>query len=177
MARPEVKGDLFRNTLDYVTKRWGKVGLEKLTMRQEAFLPQGMYPFTDFCDMLSKIEKDLANGRAESIWRLGKEMIVNDVRWQAFFRSKDPNDIFTSTKRQDSQYLVGTFKTERKDIGHITIEVEMWKTTEESCRLWNEFYKGRLQGVLDLTNHKGEVEYTPTPGKEGTSGTFHVKWK
>ena len=82
MPKPEVKGDLFRNTLSYVAKRWGKAGLDTLSAKEDDFLPQAMYPFGEFCEMLAKIESEqVLRAVGKSSIRTVTQQIIKSATW------------------------------------------------------------------------------------------------
>jgi len=107
MPKAKVKGDLFICTMEYIKKKWGRKGLEAVDARPEDYPMEKWYPFEDYCDLLGRIGRELGQDNGKLVAHMGEEMMSHDVRWRTIFKGKKPEDIFTSTKRQDAQYAVG----------------------------------------------------------------------
>lgn len=169
MSESSAKGDLFQNVLALIVKRWGKQGLGKIGASPEQYKPEQWYPFSDFYDLLKDIDDKLGKGDGTVLYRLGYDMVKSDFRWRTIFTDRNPVYVFLSTKRQDTQYRGGKFTAE--SVGERQIRIEM---SEWGCgQIWYEYYRGRLQAVLELTGHVGMVEMNA----DGDNYIFYVTWQ
>lgn len=166
-----MKGEVFAGVLKLVASKWGTAGLETVGAGLDDYAPEAWYPYGDFCDLLSRIRNDLAGGNPMIIYQLGFSMVKADRRWQELFGPLNPAEVFTTTKRQDSQYRVGAYTASVVGPKHIQVTLVC-----EDCRqVWCEFYRGRLQGVLELTGRTGVVHLRLPDGNAGTR-VFDVRW-
>lgn len=56
---------------------------------------------------------------------------------------------------------------------HIQLTMNDWSDDP----IWYDFYKGRLQSVLDLTGHKGTVGLSVIDGIESKKYTYDINWE
>ena len=106
------------------------------------------------------------------IYQMGYETVFDDVRWQTVFKGLSPAKVFFSTKRQAGQYTGGNIKAEQLGTKHIRLRMSGWQCGP----LWYEFYRGRIQAVMELTSRHGVVEITLDENDEETSCTYDIKW-
>jgi len=171
MDEYKVKGDIFLGVLKLVASKWGTHGLECIGANPESIALEQWYPYEDFCTLLSDIKSKLATGNPMIIYQIGFSMVKMDRRWQEVFHSQNPADVFTTNKRQESQYLVGSYSASVLGPKHVQVAM-----TGGNCRPeWCEFYRGRLQGVLELTGRTGVV-HLRQPKAEGSERVFDIKW-
>jgi hypothetical protein len=166
----KVKGDVFIGVLRLAASKWGADGLVRIGRDPKDYAAEQWYPYEDFCDILLGV-KSLARGNPMIIYQLGFNIVKIDPRWQEIFSSKNPAEVFVTTKRQDSQYIVGEYSALMKGAKHVEVRVRC-----PGCRPeWCEFYRGRLQGVLELTGRTGVVHLQP--GKPADDArTYDIKW-
>ena len=157
MDESKVKGDVFLKVTEYVSRKWGKVGLSKLGVSPNTYKAEVWYRLEDFTDLLSGISETLTDSPT-AISGLGRSTIVDDDRWKWAFREKDPLAVFSSSSRQNAQYQVGELNVIESSPGFVRIQMTMWTLDENTKAIWSDFYQGRLQGVLDLTGAVGNVE-------------------
>ncbi|MCK4266798.1 MAG: hypothetical protein KAX31_05915 [Thermoplasmata archaeon] len=153
-----IHGKFFRQTLEFMLRKRGKQGLKELGQHPDDYLPERKYEFEEFCQLLIRINETVADGEPSFFPRIAREMLTKDTRWQMLFRRLDPKDVLTSMKRQEGQYQVSSFEPEEVQDNHVTLRMSMWGGQPEHQEIWAEFYKGRLEGILELTGHKGTVE-------------------
>ena len=166
----QVKGDLFISVLSQVARRWGSVGVEEVRVRPDEYSEEEWYDFSEFCKLLGEIKSGPGNNNPMSIYELGVSTIKDDMHWQAIFQRLDPVDVFLSTARQERQYKIGAITPTKLGSKHIRLEYSI----EADQGLWLEFYRGRLQGVLELTGRTGVVHLLPK--ETGKPRTFDIKW-
>ncbi len=174
MPETWVRGNFFQQALDYVKRRRGMDGLDMIGVYHDQYLPEQRYPFVDFCTLLSIIYTTIGDGTYSDVSKLGKDILINDDRWRLLFKDKDPKDVFTTTKRQEDRYMVGDFDVKSVEHRKITLTMTMWSGKKEHQEIWAEFYKGRLEGVLELTGYEGTVGV-----KKGKKGIYNytIKWE
>ena len=173
MEEAMAKGELFHNVLAIVVVKWGKESLEKLKISTSQYESSKWYSIGDFCIMLTEIKENLGEGETQAIYDIAYEMINNNFRWRTIFPGRDPVFVFLSTKRQDTQYRGGQFMAAVVGQNHIQLTMSGWSHDP----IWYDFYRGRLQSVLDLTGHKGTVELSVLEGVETTKYTYDVNWE
>jgi hypothetical protein len=117
------------------------------------------------------VKSRLGNNNPLAIYQIGFNTIKKDPRWQGLFGNKNPAEVFLSTKRQDDQYMVCAHIATTIGAKHVRVELDGFKGEP----VWLEFYRGRLQGVLELTGRTGVVHLLPCGEKEGAR-TFDIKW-
>jgi hypothetical protein len=171
MSDSQVKGDLFLKVLDAVASRWGTNGLSMIEQDYSGYREEQWYPFEDFNNLLATIKSRLGNNNSLSIYQMGFRTMKDDARWSEIFDDQDPAEVFLTTKRQEGQYKVGSVSAIPKGPKHLRIDFN----SEETDQLWFEFYRGRLQGVLELTGRTGVVHLLPQ-GSEKSVRSYDVKW-
>jgi uncharacterized protein (TIGR02265 family) len=175
MAETWVRGNFFMQALDHVKRKWGQTGLDKINECHENYLPERTYPFEDFCALLSKISSALGEDTISDYSKLGGDMVRNDERWRQMFRGMDPRGVFSTTKRQDGRYQVAFIEVESDDVGEVRLNMRIDIGKKELQDMWAEFYKGRLEAVLELTGYKGFVEMAR--GKKGGAYSYIITWE
>ena len=120
---------------------------------------------------LAKIDVRIGGDRSFSIDQLGHEIMTEDMRWQVIFRASNPGDIFTTTKRQEAQYKGGEVISRLAGDNHVEVTMVGWPGE----KIWFEFYRGRLQGVLELTGKKGTVDMKPIDS-ETNECKYDIRW-
>lgn len=175
-GQARVKGDLIIKSLKYFEKKFGQGALDDLDSTQDDFKPQVWYPFEDFISLLDYLVQKSASQDIKEVYRLGHYMIVNDVRWAGIFKGRNPADVFTSNKNQDHQYEVGDFKGIIASGNMVSINSTIWAKNDDELNLWSEFYRGRIQGVLDLTGYSGKVERFLSTDKGEHLVTYNLTW-
>ncbi len=177
MMKHKVKGDVFDKTFEYVKKKAGKNGLEKLSFKKENYPIVKWFPFSEYCKLLDEIQKEIMNDDISKIYDMGYYMIKDDIRWRTVFKNKNPVEIFSTSKRQKEQYVVGEFKSELVDEGEIRIKL-MIEHEEDLCTdLWCESYHGRIQAILDLTEFDGDIEKELNRYEKKTICDYHIRWQ
>lgn len=168
MDRSQVRGILFIQVFEQAAGRWGSDAAESL--QRSAPDPEAWYPMADFCALLNDIKSKLGNNNPLSIYLMGFGTMKNDPAWQGTFAELEPADVFTSTERQDLFYRAGSHAATLIGPKHVRVEVSC-----PGCgQAWFEFYRGRLQGVLELTGRTGVVHLIPG-GEEGRRA-YDIKW-
>ena len=171
MAESKVKGEVFRVILKLVAYKWGTDALKIIGQSPDKYLTEQWYPYSEFCDILAAVKSTVGNNNPMIIYQLGFNTIKKDKHWQNTFISKNPVEVFNSTEHQDTQYKVGTYSAVGIGPKHIRLTMNC-----PDCRLeWCEFYRGRLQGVLELTGRTGVVHLMPS-GEDKTQRVYDVKW-
>ena len=171
MSENQAKGDVFLKVLDQVVKKWGNRGLEEIYANPSQYKMEQWYPFADLCSILENVKTKLGNNNPLSVYQLGFRIIKDDSRWQDVFFDQNPAEIFLSTKRQEAQYKAGTQSLERIGEKHIRVELQNWDCDE----VWYDFFRGRLQGVLELTGRTGVVHLNPDKN-DGSIRILDIKW-
>jgi hypothetical protein len=151
--------------------------MDRVSVGMGEYLPEGWYPFGDFCRLLSRIHNDLGKGDPVHIFRMGKRTVIDDDRWRNLFQNKNPKEVFTTTRRQEAQYDVGDFIVKSVKEGHITIRASLWDCEETEAALWSEFYRGRISGILELTGRDGKVEMDTDFTEDKKCCTYEIAWK
>ncbi len=177
MQQPEVKGDLFQHIFAYIEKKWGKHALEPHSIPRKKFKMERWYTFKEFCDFLEEIVKTIGEGKVEILFNIGCDMIVDDLRWPLVFKGKDPINIFTSNKMQNAQYRIGDFRVNLLSKKHLTVSVELWTEDEGCAELIAHFYRGRLQGILNLTGHLGKVHMSKKYTETEKICVYDLRWR
>ncbi len=171
MSESRVKGDIILKVLDGVASRWGRNGLEIIGYEPANYRQEQWYPFDEMCSILASAKTRLGNNNPLTVYQLGFRTVKDDPRWQDIFDDQDPSEVFTTTKRQESQYVVGTATAKNLGPKHVRIDYR----SEETDQVWFEFYRGRLQGVLELTGRTGVVHLLPQGEAKGVR-SYDVKW-
>ena len=169
-----VKGNIFQLTLEQVGKRWGKVGLLSLGGRAKTYLPEMGYPAEDFYGLLKDIRDKLVDND-EYFFHMGMNSIKGDERWVIKFKDKDPNDLFNGFKYQGERYQLGDFEAKEITEKEIDLKMGLWTDDERGGALWAQYYLGRIQGALDLTGRKGNVDLQET--NNVSEFTYNIRWE
>ena len=80
-----------------------------------------------------------------------------------------------TTKRQEGRHQIADFEPELIDSSHVSIKMTMWTQDKVYQDLWANFYKGRLEGVMELMGRKGIVELIKEFG-EGVY-SYEITWE
>jgi hypothetical protein len=171
MTDSQVKGDIILKVLDAVVSKWGQNGLEIIGYEHASYRQEQWYSFEEMCSLLSSVKSRLGNNNPLTIYQLGFRTVKEDPRWHDVFDDQDPAEVFLTTKRQEAQYKVGTQTAINLGPKHVRIDFK----TEETDFSWFEFYRGRLQGVLELTGRTGVVHLQPMESGNGLR-SYDVKW-
>lgn len=171
MDEPRVKGEVFQTVFRLVAGKWGQEVLDGIRADPDSYAPGEWYHYSAFCDILTAVKDAVGRSNPMIIYQLGFSTMKKDARWSELFQTMNPADVFRSTERQDTQYRVGHYSAEAKGNKHIQV-----KMTLPDCRPeWCEFYRGRLQGVLELTGRTGVVHLQRETGSGGER-IFDIKW-
>jgi hypothetical protein len=171
MAESQAKGDIILKVLDQVMKKWGKDGLDIIETYPNKYKEEQWYSFSELLELLSKVKTQLGNNNPMAIYQIGLNTIKKDPRWQGIFCNNKPAEVFLTTKRQDDQYRICEHVATTVGAKHVRVELDGFKGEP----VWLEFYRGRLQGVLELTGRTGVVHLLP-PGEKDGARIFDIKW-
>jgi hypothetical protein len=176
MEKARIRGELFQQVMDYIHKKWGSDGLEMLGMEIDHFKPDAWYDLDEFCELMDSLYTTLGISDPKEPFRIGKWMVTSNPRWVAVFKGKDPGDVFTGSKNQELEYVVGEFKGIHSKGNEISIHSTIWTTNNRHLELWSEFYRGRMQGVLDLTGRRGMVTKVADMLEKEATCTYGITW-
>jgi uncharacterized protein (TIGR02265 family) len=168
-----VRGIFFRQVLDYIRQKRGQMSYELLGREIDNYTIEEKYEFTDFAELLSKI-KLITSGEEDYIARIARETMTEEATWKALFRRLDPASIFTSTQRQDGRHRLADYEPINVANGHVSLRMNMWTDNRDHQDLWAEFYRGRLEGILELMGRKGTVKMVREFGNGGF--TYTIRW-
>lgn len=168
MEGPRVKGTLFIRVCDQADAMWGKGCLGQST--ENRIEEDAWYPACDFCALLDAVKAGPGRNSPLSVYLLGVGAIKGDPAWQETFASMDPADVFLSTERQETLYIIGAQAAVPVGAKHVRVEVPGGIGSQS----WYDFYRGQLQGVLELTGRTGVVHLLPGSG-DGRR-RYDVKW-
>ena len=171
MTEFKVKGEVFQTILELVADRWGADSIGKIGAKNGVYNTDQWYPFEEFSQLLSIVKSSVGNNNPLVIYQLGLNTMKREQRWNELFSALDPADVFQSTERQDTEYRVGTYTAVPKSPKHIQVTMECDDPSPE----WCEFYRGRLQGVLELTGRTGVVHLLPARENKLVR-TYDIKW-
>ncbi len=173
MEEAKVKGFLFHYALDYVTRKWGNAGLEKLGVGGKTdYIYERWYSFDDFLDLLEKIELGWGDPETSHSYRIAFETMTSDIRWQTVFKGKDPRDLFLDTKYQNTEYVCGEFENWLDGPNNIVTKMVLWCMDWERAKLFAQFYHGQLSAVLKMTSRKGDIKMDHEE-EEGAMVTYY----
>ena len=176
MENARVRGELFQEVVEYIHKKWGTDGLKVLGVDLEQYLPDAWYDLEEFCELLDGLFGKMGIKDPNEPFKIGKWMVTRNARWAAVFKGKNPDEVFSSNKNQQLEYVVGEFKGIHSSIREVSIHSTIWTTDKRHLDLWCEFYRGRLQGVLDLTGRRGEVGTVSEMLEEEATCTYRITW-
>ena len=173
MRESWVRGIFFRQVLEYIKKNRGQTSYELLGRIIDDYVPEEKYGFDDFCELLGKV-KLISPNEEEYISRISRDTMTQEATWKNLFRRMDPTSVFTSTKRQDGRHLTADYEPLEIKAGHIQLKMRMWAEKREHQDLWAEFYRGRLEGILELMGRTGTVKMVREFGDAGF--TYTIEW-
>jgi len=168
-----VRGIFFRQVLDYIRQKRGKMSYELLERDIEKYTIEEKYEFQDFAELLSKI-KLISPSEEDYIARIARETMTDEATWKSLFRRLDPASVFTSTQRQDGRHQLADYEPVNVASGHVLLRMNMWTDNRDHQDLWAEFYRGRLEGILELMGRKGSVKLVREFGNGGF--TYTINW-
>ncbi len=174
MRESWVRGIFFRQVLDYLMHHLSKTSFELLGMGVSDFKPEEKYDFALFGDLLYKV-KLVATSDDDYIAKVSRDLMNREVKWKSLFVRMDPKNVFTSTKRQEGRQQVADYEPGEATDGRAVIRMKMWTDNRAHQDLWAEFYRGRLEGILDLMGRKGSVKLVREFG-DGGIFTFTINW-
>ncbi len=170
-----VRGIFFTQVLDYIQKNRGQTSFDLLGMKPEDFRIEERYDFDIFCKLLAKIDLMASQDNGSYISKIARDTMTEEARWKVQFRKLDPKSIFMTTKRQEGRHQIADFEPELIDSSHVSIKMTMWTQDKAYQDLWANFYKGRLEGVMELMGRKGIVELIKEFG-EGVY-SYEITWE
>lgn len=173
MRESWVRGILFKQVLDYVKKNRGQTSYELLGRSAEKYRIEEKYPFDDFAELLSKV-KLITSGEDDFIARISRETMMEEATWKSLFRRMDPVSVFSSTQRQEGRQQLADYEPVETSANRVVMRMKMWTENREHQYMWAEFYRGRLEGILELIGRKGSVKMTREFGNGGF--TFDISW-
>ena len=175
MVEMWVRGIFFIQVLEYIQKNSSQTSYELLGMNPDDYRAEERYDFEIFCKLLAKIELMAREDNGSYISKIARDTMTKEARWKVQFRRLDPKSVFMTTKRQEGRHQIADFEPELLDDGHVSIKMTMWTRDKAYQNLWANFYKGRLEGVMELMGRKGTVELV----KEFSEGvyTYDINWK
>jgi len=157
MPEAKVKGFLFHYATDYVEKKWGNAGLERIGMKKDRYIFEKWYPMDEFLDLLTAIEGEWGKVDPPYPYKIAYSTMTHDVRWPSVFRGKDPRDLFLETKYQNTEYVCGDFEAWRDGEFNVVTRARLWIRDHEKARLFAQFYYGQVMAVLKMTGKKGDI--------------------
>ncbi len=175
MVEMWVRGIFFKQVLDYIQKNRSQTSFDLLDMKQEDFRVEDRYDFETFCKLLAKIDTMATEEDGAYITRIARETMTKEARWKMQFRKLDPKNVFMTTKRQEGRHHIADFEPIYHGQGYVAIKMAMWTKEKAYQTLWADYYRGRLEGVLELMGRKGEVKLTREFG-EGQF-TYDITWE
>jgi uncharacterized protein (TIGR02265 family) len=168
-----VRGIFFQQVLNYIKQKRGHTSYELLGMDIEKYIIEEKYNFEDFMELLSKI-KVITSSEEDYIARIARETMTEEATWKNLFRRMDPASVFTSTQRQNGRHQLADYEPVNVANGHVSLRMSMWTDNREHQQLWAEFYKGRLEGILELMGRKGSVKIIREFGNGAF--TYSIEW-
>jgi hypothetical protein len=168
-----VRGILFRQVLGYIKKNRSQTSYELLDRNLEEYKIEEKYDFTDFAELLSKI-KMIASGENDYIARISRETMLEEASWKGLFRRMAPASVFSSTQRQEGRQQLADYEPEEISNNQVIIHMKMWTDIRDHQDMWAEFYRGRLEGILELMGRKGSVKMVREFGAGGF--TYTIRW-
>jgi hypothetical protein len=176
MQKPQVKGELFIKTHAFILKKWGMERAKKIGLDQSFYKPEAWYPLEEFCAVFASIAGVMGGEAANHAYIIGHTTMLSDVRFAFLFKDKDPKEGFNSSRNQTKVQQTGDFKGSSESSNSISVYTNVWTADDKTADIWSEFYRGRSQGVLDLTGKKGKVEkITDFSGSEKVV-TYEIRW-
>jgi len=171
MPENQARGDVFLGVMDQVIKKWGNDGLREIDADPNRYDAEQWYPFIELCKILRNIKTKLGNNNPLTIYQLGFLLFKDGPDWQGIFDDRDPAEIFLSTEKQDTQFRAGSQNIKRIGEKHVRVDMFNWGCDD----VWYDFFRGQLQGVLELSGRTGVVHLIPGTTGEGIH-TLDIKW-
>ena len=170
-----VRGIFFKQVLDYIKKNRGQTSLELLNIDPEKYRVEERYDFEEYCMLLANIDLMAGSDNGAYISKIARETMTEEARWKLQFRKLDPKNVFMTTERQSGRHNLADFEAMDKGEKHVSINMAMWTEKKSYQDLWANFYKGRLEGILELMGRKGTIDLF----KEYKDGayTYEIKWE
>ena len=169
-----VRGVFFRQVLNFVKKDRSQTSYDLLERKIEDYRDEEKYDFRDFGELLSKI-KMITSSQDDYIARIARETMAEEATWKHLFRRMDPTNVFASDQRQRVRQHIADYESLVVENGHIELRMEMWTDNRDHQDLWAEFYRGRLEGILELMGRKGAIKLTKEFG-DGGIFTYSITW-
>lgn len=154
----KIKGFIFDYVMDYVKRKWGIRGIEKIGFDEKHIVPERWYPIEDFLDSLHRVDKELGSGDESTAEDLAYTTMIKEERWRSIFKDEDPKEVFSRTKYQDKEYLFSDFSTHTEN-DDIIVEMVTDVEKDEYARLWSRFYLGQLKAVHELCSGESNIDY------------------
>jgi len=174
MGESWVRGIFFRQVLDYVRLKRGRTSYELLGMDVSDFRPDEKYDFAEFGNLLSKV-KLISPGEEDYVARISRDLMLREVTWKNLFIRMDPKNVFASTKKQEGRHQLADYKALEVTDSMVKLQMRIWSENREHQDLWADFYRGRLEGILDLMGRKGQVKAVREFG-DGGAFTYTITW-
>ena len=168
-----VRGIFFKQVLGYVQKKRGQTSYELLGKDIEDYIAEEKYDFNDFGELLAKVRL-ISSNEEDCIASIARETMSEEATWKNLFRRLDPTSVFISTQRQKGRQHLADYEHIEVGKGHVVLRMTMWSENREHQDLWAEFYRGRLEGILELIGRKGTVKLTREFGKANFS--YSIEW-
>ena len=168
-----VRGIFFQQVLNYIRKTRGQTSYELLGKDIDKYKIEEKYDFREFGELLAKI-KLITRNDDDYIARISRDTMSEEASWKNLFRRMDPASVFASTQRQDGRHQVADYQPIETTPGQVVLRMKMWAEDREHQDLWAEFYRGRLEGILELMGRKGTVKLTREFGDAGF--TYTITW-
>jgi len=108
------------------------------------------------------------------IARIARETMMEEATWKNLFRRMDPANVFASTQRQDGRHQLADYEALEVSKGRVVLRMKVWTDNREHQELWAEFYRGRLEGILELMGRAGTVRFVREFGDAGY--TYTINW-
>lgn len=173
---PKVKGNFFQRIVIYVKKKMGEGGLKRLGLSPDTYVHDRWYAYGEFCSLLQRTQDLLKDAKTSVAYKLGYEAMNSDERWQAMFKGQDPKDVFGTNKRQDALFMVGRFEILSVQDGFVEVKMSLWSKEEAHNKLWAQFYHGVVQGVLDITEKRGQVQMEEAQVATEKAWRYKITW-
>lgn len=175
MVEMWVRGIFFKQVLDYIQENKSQTSFDLLDMSPDDFRVEERYDFEVFCQLLAKIDVMANEDNGSYITKIARDTMTKEAIWKVQFRKLDPKNVFMTTKRQEGRHQIADFEPIYHGQGCVSIKMNMWTQDKAFQNLWANFYRGRLEGVLELMGRKGEVKLIREFG-EGAF-TYDITWE
>lgn len=176
MQHPQVKGELFIKAHAFIMKKWGLERAKKIGLDPSFYKPEAWYPLEEFCGVFSSIAQVLGGDPATYAFLIGHTTMLSDVRFAFLFKDKDPKEVFNTSRNQSRVQQTGDFKGSSESSNSLSVYTNVWTQDNNIANIWSEFYRGRSQGVLDLTGKRGKVEKVIDLSGNEKVVTYEIRW-